>query len=60
VPIFAIVGRDIGGLCCRVSIDPVTGQNVLPSLLLPSTDLEAFILNSIGGRSVKISSLLKI
>jgi len=59
-PCFAIVGRDVGRLVCRVSIDPVTSQNALPSLLLALLGLEAFVLNHIGSHAVKMSPKLKI
>jgi hypothetical protein len=45
VPCFGIVGRDICRLFCRVSVDPVTGQNALPSLLAPLVRLEAVVIS---------------
>ena len=55
VPCFAIVGRDIGRLFCRVSIDTITGQNALPSLLPALLGFAAFVLKPIGGAAAKMS-----
>ena len=55
VSYFAIVGLDIGRLFCRVSIDTITGQNALPSLLPALLGLAAFVLNHIGAHAAKMS-----
>lgn len=58
---FAIVSRDIGRLFCRVSVDPITGQGVLPSLLPALLGFPAFVLNPIGGSVAEMrSALMKI
>ena len=57
---FRVVGHDVGGLCGRVSVDTIAGQDSLPSQSPASLGLEAFVLNPIGRCVAKLSPGAKI
>jgi hypothetical protein len=60
VACFRVVGRDVGGLCGRVSIDTIAGQDFLPSQSPALLGLKALVLNPIGGYVMKMSVGAKI
>jgi hypothetical protein len=55
VACFRVVGRDVGGLCGRVSVDTIAGQDFLPSQSPALLGLEALVLNPIGSYVAKLS-----